>query len=896
MFDIDPSGLDEAVTRRDFLKVAGAVVPTSAFLTASVSTTTAQQREAGNVQLAPAQSRRCAIVIGITETNGLPMAGTVKRPGYLASPLNGAISFTEWLITNAKVDPSDITFLCNLKDDNGIKKPIGESNVPLREDVIPKQATRKEIISSIQSQYEQCYERLYFYFAGHGARIKGIPKLFINDLDCLFPCDYDKDSSKTITVQNVLESLQCCNARQQFFFFDACRAVQSEADCESFTLGKNNYNVYQYQAYSTTETCTVADTGEFTNAVLNVLKKGVGRSKQFYPEGRKYVVHWNGLYNYFATYRRPVVNSEARSNRMGGTVGNDVNAVTSCRPIVLLNSYEPVPPTLAVINEDDVDVVDFTLKINAASPPEGIKVVIQEERAGGKTLTPNVMSNMLIQSVVVKVRPRRYVVSVTAKALFDPQSPYIVDLCEANELIIRLVDPVQPMPSLTEDAHPTLGIESGKFTSVIRLERPDGSLAYDKKNKPIIGRGKLFASDIKPGTYYVNADLAHGSAPRKVIKIEDGEKKKFHLTMDSPTANESPWSGYVLDNVSDRFKSVIEFRGGVVDSEYDISTNLIQIARMSNGSIDWPRELNLASLGPAFGHESGISIILCVESATDGQAGERLARFEFALISLYNKEESQLKVVESQIPGVASVSSPVKPGPYRLRYKKKGADGRNLEQQAEFSVRVLKNRICQFVLTEEKSGRLHIRQFFPKVERAENAIRMALNEARSLDIIQENLADQRGGYPSLLLTEIDAAVGKRSDKRDVDPALLLIKLHINSFEADRGKLKMAANELLEAFPDFPDAIVALGTLKEAEAGDKKDGREKDLLLMEARGLYERALSNGFPVLLRFLKLLSSGAKRLNSNFQPQDQLTRLIEADENSLSPALWAIWRVKIT
>lgn len=156
---------------------------------------------------------RFAIIIGVDH---------YENPAWrLTAAVDDALAFREWALGPGGVPPENVHLLLS-------PEPGREPSVPYE----PADSDHIiDLIQTFQRGRGADGERLYFYYAGHGASAPGA-----RDEVSILPSDvrvFPRDARRIIGFSELLPPLQECGPASQFFFVDACRDLL----LEDFTRG-----------------------------------------------------------------------------------------------------------------------------------------------------------------------------------------------------------------------------------------------------------------------------------------------------------------------------------------------------------------------------------------------------------------------------------------------------------------------------------------------------------------------------------------------------------------------------------------------------------------------------------------------------------------------------------
>ena len=152
---------------------------------------------------------------------------------------------------------------------------------------------RSDIVTSLDDMGDE--DRLFFYFAGHGAGMlppdKNTAKSF-----AIFPSDWKQNERDAFDVDWITRSFKSVPIRHQIFVFDCCRDFRPDLG-EPYRksikppireLGKD---VNQYILYSTSPEYKAVDEHEtFTELLTRFLSKGWRRARRWDPASGSYQV------------------------------------------------------------------------------------------------------------------------------------------------------------------------------------------------------------------------------------------------------------------------------------------------------------------------------------------------------------------------------------------------------------------------------------------------------------------------------------------------------------------------------------------------------------------------------------------------------------------------------
>ena len=147
-------------------------------------------------------TRSVAVIVGIDAYKRQP----------LTSAVNDARAVKRALISLGSLSHHDVTLLTSKS----------------------RRPTRDAIRQALYEVYESGdrYDRLYFYFAGHGLlapadAARGVPHTAIVPIDV---ADLEVNADKLIDVTELAQYFQFAGPREQFFIIDACRDLVFDKD------------------------------------------------------------------------------------------------------------------------------------------------------------------------------------------------------------------------------------------------------------------------------------------------------------------------------------------------------------------------------------------------------------------------------------------------------------------------------------------------------------------------------------------------------------------------------------------------------------------------------------------------------------------------------------------
>jgi hypothetical protein len=175
-----------------------------------------------------------AIVIGIDKYS--PSKQELRD---LHHPAKDALKFLCWLL-KAKVSADAIELLI---DPTSHLKDLEES-VPKKEDfeALKKnmlEPSSKNIFRAISScATNGTYDRLYFFYSGHGSMANGHPNGGYEPTEAIYPMDYESVAGVwPISLRRIFNFLYYCPIKDQYFALDCCRNVKKE---DLVATGPNN--------------------------------------------------------------------------------------------------------------------------------------------------------------------------------------------------------------------------------------------------------------------------------------------------------------------------------------------------------------------------------------------------------------------------------------------------------------------------------------------------------------------------------------------------------------------------------------------------------------------------------------------------------------------------------
>jgi hypothetical protein len=369
---------------------------------------------------------RRALIIGID--------GYANDAWRLDGAVRDALDFTAWAIQGGGVAPADVRLL--LSPDPSRPAPVLPAGVPA-----PQPATSQGIIDALADllrlKPEDGGDRVYVYYAGHGAALQGFnePILIPGDF-----ADLLTHSQRLLGFSKVVTFLSPAPFKEQIFFLDACRdfglpgydpPLQSPVGPFRLTKGKAK----QYVLYSVAlgQRATEIGAGIWTQTLLDGLE---GRSyKPISLRLGRFVVPLNDL----AEWVRDEVRRKLENPRPGATVAAQ-------EP-----EYVPDPrggdPILATFTGSAVPKVTLSVFIEPALAHGTCRVEVKEysaAHAGGLILvTGSGPQPPIPQPLDFPLFPSEYSVEATAESYIQVSQPWTV----ADDPVIELTLERAPAPA-----------------------------------------------------------------------------------------------------------------------------------------------------------------------------------------------------------------------------------------------------------------------------------------------------------------------------------------------------------------------------------------------------------------------------------------------------------------
>ena len=227
------------------------------------------------------------------------------------------------------------------------------------------------------------------------------------------------------------------------------------------------------------------------------------------------------------------------------------------------------------------------------------------------------------------------------------------------------------------------------------------------------------------------------------------------------------------------------------------------------------------------------------------------------------KPEEGRPLQPSATPGVATATTPTKPGPYWFRI-----DSKDRRRNVCFALTILTGQDLNLILHQQDCGRIFVFQF---MEHDGPNREVDPLKTRRLDMAQRFLMGGELGQGSSTLEPLLV------DPHGLDPIAGSLGGHLLVKQGQIDRAGALGERLIELHPTLPDGhvlrVLALST----------KGRESD-----AEAAYRKALDLGFPLVAENTLRLASGASRARIAHPRVELLNRVVERLHPGL---LWTAW-----
>lgn len=468
---------------------------------------------------------RFAIIIGVDH---------YENPAWrLTAAVDDALAFREWALGPGGVPPENVHLLL--------------SPTPGREPSVPYAPADSDHITDLIHEFQRGRgadgERLYFYYAGHGAAAPGA-----QDEVSILPADvraFPRDAKRIIGFSEILPPLQERGPASQFFFVDACRDLL----LEDFTRGaapvmgrwrgppatEAPRRRAQYLLYATSPGGRALEMGRgvFGHLLLQGLKGHPG-ALLWSQLKRDYELRFSQLAEFVRT------EVETQVNRLGG----------GWRQFLQLPEQD-VPPgssgqrdfILERFTSEQVGKLPLRIRVQPSSARQTCGVSVLYYAPGGievpiQTVKPEPPESLPLP-VELQLAPGDYTVLAQAAEFGQARKPCALYRPLTVELRIKpdtgMWEPFSGDPFPEDPTHPRPPPGTPPQEVLVDSEDEHARIVVlDPNHEEHTGIGKVLLSNPPAGIYRARLMLPEGPSPEERFEVRPGGRDRFLLPAPSP--------------------------------------------------------------------------------------------------------------------------------------------------------------------------------------------------------------------------------------------------------------------------------------------------------------------------------------------------------------------------
>jgi hypothetical protein len=785
-----------------------------------------------------------AIIIGVDH---------YEDPAWrLTAAVDDALAFREWALGPGGVPPENVHLLL--------------SPAPDRELGIPYEPADSEHIIDVIQQFQDGRgaggERLYFYYAGHGAAAPDA-----RDEVVIVPADvraWRRDARKLIGFSEILPPLQSCGPTAQFFFVDACRDLL----LEDFARGvgpvvgrwkgppaQETARRAQYLLYATSPGGRALETGQgvFGRLLLQGLQGSPG-ALAWCTKERNYALRFSQLADYVRT------EVETQVKRLGGHWRQFLQVPEQDVPP---GTMGPKDFVLARFSAKEVGNLSLRIRVQPGQAREKCHVSVLYYGPGGREFPFEKAGPPIPMPLELQLPPGDYTILAETEQA-EARQPCALYRPQALELTL------QPSPNKARGRVPSQPPCKDTRLPSLTVQSKDplvGLVVLDPERQAHKGFGTVSLNAVRAGIYRARPILPEGSFPEQWIELYPQGSNRHTLRAPPPAMGLEQLKmlsalGIRMD--PDGYLSLSEQLGAVAGlrlssllgfAAFDASSRppRARAGKLERIGIPPPGELRQGG--------SGLQVILGA-SGNEPAPGLSVSKF-LAHSQLVLHSATHGRVVDKgafqELPGFRAAAQwghPLEPGSWILEL--------SLLNMAptRYSVVTLPGHVSIMVVVARDSGNVEVRQYLaplPACELRETLPPLSLKDLRHLELAQRYLA-KGAEVPVLHLEELFQ--GKL-----FDPLLACIAGYALARQGQQEHFSALAYTLLNLFDALPDTHVLAGL---CEPSRKK-------------AHFDHALERGLP-------LFSDGLRALEHH--PGKAAKRRTDQASRGLLPSSpWTAW-----
>ena len=453
-----------------------------------------------------------AVVIGIND---------YANPEWnLGAAVDDALGFAGWALDRASVDRDHLRLLLSGDADTDLPfAPATADNI-------------FATIADLQEGIAAGTNRLFFYYAGHGASVPGLTEGGDPD-PVLFPADLQRLRAQQhlfVRFSQIMPALVACEPREQFYFVDACRdfalegyvagvggggrwAPPDDAESEAERTTSVQYVLYAVSPGERAQERKALKQGVFGAKLLDGLRGEPGATS-FY--GGSYRVS-------FETLARFV--EERTAEAIKKAVPRDWARYLQVPQKVTRATDDPV---LATIPMEDMKRVPVTLRVTPSAARRTCELRILYDTPGGQEVTDGGLKVPPIGlTVELSVRPFNYRLEVVATDF----EQHAEDLPLWRECVRDL-----KLAAATEVA-PSVQRAQGPATVTVTCEDPSAEIVVYDSGRRVRAQGtrRVKLEKVDPGLYTAKLESAEGDVSEQHFNVLPGRNAPVVLAAPGPS-------------------------------------------------------------------------------------------------------------------------------------------------------------------------------------------------------------------------------------------------------------------------------------------------------------------------------------------------------------------------
>jgi hypothetical protein len=770
----------------------------------------------------------------------------------LTAAVDDALAFREWALGPGGVPPENVHLLL--------------SPAPGRAPGVPFEPADSEHIIHVIQQFQDGRgangERLYFYYAGHGAAAPDT-----RDEVVLVPSDvrsWRRDARRLIGFSEILPPLRSCGPAAQFFFVDACRDLL----LEDFARGVGpvvgrwrgppredspRYRA-QYLLYATSPGGRALETGQgvFGRVLLQGLK-GTPGALVWSPQERGYELRFSQLAEYVRT------EVEAQVKRLGGPWRQFLQVPEQDVPPGAAGSKDFV---LARFSPREVGKLPLRVRVQPGPERERCHIKVLYYAPGGLEFPMESAPPPIPLPKEFQLPPGDYTVLASSPqgearqpcALYRPQA---IDLT------------VKPVPTSVRGMTLHQRLMNTQLPALtVQSKDPHVQLVVsDPARQEHTGFGRVSMERLQAGLYRARPVLPESAFPEQWLELHS--KGSSHFTLRAPP----PWmdkpqqdmlQGLGMQQDAAGYLSPADELGPVAGLRLAslLGFAAFDVSSRPPRSRAWKLE-RMGIRPPILSGQEGAGLLVLL-GASGSQPAPGLSVPEFLADSwLVLRRGSTGRVAGKgafqALPGFRAAAQwghPVEPGSWALELR--------LPHMAptRYALVTLPGYVSILAIVVGDSGEVEVQQYLAPPPRAQEALPcLGLKELRHLELAQRYLA-AGSAVPSHHMEDL-------LQGRLFDPLLGCIAGYALARQGQLERFSAQASTLLQCFDALPDTHIL--------AGLREPSKQK--------AHFKRALERGLP-------LFSDGVRALQ-NHPGKTKPPRLAEARRTLLSASPWTAWVV---